>query len=646
MVENYNKYRAFIIPVTILVVIMAVMVMIGWINHIDILTTVLPGYAAMKFNTALCFILLSCSLMCAVIHPRAGIFCQLLGFSAFVLGTLSFIQHLVHLDFNVNTLIFKHDNAEPNHFYVFVMSPQTAFCISCLGIASLWINSSNKKFRLASQCFLHIVTLLATIVLVGYLYRVPNLHQFMFISSMAIPTAFAFVLLSVAASLKNPHLGITGIFTGNMIGNLMARRLFFPMLVGILFVGYLRMLSHRYQILPVELGIALFVVSFIIITLLLVGIVSSVLNRAYRKLHNAKENFRSVVESAPNALIISDIKGNIALVNNKAQEIFGYEADEMVGRKLEILVPERFRGAHSNKQPNYFRNPHSRHFGSDLDLFALHKKGHEFPVEISLTPIITKEGTVAIASIVDITQRKNDEKVIRDQLAELQFKNEELEQFNYISSHDLQEPLRTLLNYIQMLREDYPQINAEVQGHLGVMENSVTRMSQVVRSLLEYGKLGQNKKLSLTNIDEVLNEVQADLHNLIKGNNATVTVSCGLPPVYAYQRELRQLFQNLIANAIKFKKPGMAPEVNVSCKKTEGSFQFTVTDNGIGILPENCDKIFHIFQRLNKDEEYEGHGIGLANCKKIAEMHGGRIWVESEPDKGSSFYFTILNFKP
>ncbi|MES2486418.1 MAG: ATP-binding protein, partial [Bacteroidota bacterium] len=364
------------------------------------------------------------------------------------------------------------------------------------------------------------------------------------------------------------------------------------------------------------------------------------------KLNVAKENLHLMVQAAPYALAISNKDGSILDVNKKAEQLFGYNEGEMIGRSVSSLVPENMREMWMQRRGSFLNDPETSSYSLDDEIMVMRKNGTLFPIEIVLTPIHTDQGVRILSFVIDITARRANEQTIKRQVIELQHKNEELEQFNYISSHDLQEPLRTVSNYIEMLQEDYPeQIHGEVKEHLQSIDSAVSRMLKLVRSLLEFGKLGQDRKMSFIDSQMVINHVLADLKGLIEANNATVLVKGELPKLYAYETELRQLLQNLINNAVKFKKKETPPQITISCKSIDGYFRFAIADNGIGIAPEHKAKIFNIFQRLHKQDVYEGHGIGLANCKKIAELHGGKIWVQSEPDIGSTFKFTVLKLK-
>lgn len=220
-------------------------------------------------------------------------------------------------------------------------------------------------------------------------------------------------------------------------------------------------------------------------------------------------------------------------------------------------------------------------------------------------------------------------------------KNKELEQFNYIVSHDLKEPLRTINNYINLIEEDFDNnMNPNLRRFFKVVKGSANRMRLLIESLLNYSRLGINKSPTQCNCNQILAEVVAGLENQIKKTNATLHLE-NLPETSVYGIEMHQLLQNLISNALKFNKKDHPVVITVGCNEQETAYEFFVSDNGIGIDSKYFDKIFQVFQRLNNRKEYEGEGIGLANCKKIVELHGGKIWVESVINQGSTFKFTI-----
>ncbi len=232
-------------------------------------------------------------------------------------------------------------------------------------------------------------------------------------------------------------------------------------------------------------------------------------------------------------------------------------------------------------------------------------------------------------------------KLLKKSFDVINTKNKELEEFNYITSHDLKEPLRTVSNYVQIIKEDFSdQLNEDIKRHLNTIDKATERMKRLIQSLLDLSRLGKDRKATLVDCKVLVNDVISDLSSLIEINKAQINVYT-LPVLLAYETELRQLFQNLIANAVKFKKKDSSIIIKIGYINNKTTYEFYVADNGIGIEMKHFDRIFNMFQRLNKDKDFEGHGIGLANCKKIAEIHGGKLWVESEFGKGSTFKFTI-----
>ena len=224
---------------------------------------------------------------------------------------------------------------------------------------------------------------------------------------------------------------------------------------------------------------------------------------------------------------------------------------------------------------------------------------------------------------------------------ELERKNKELEQFAYIASHDLQEPLRTVSSFVQLIIKQYKGgFDEKADKYFNYILEASDRMKMLIKNLLDYSRIGNKKELEQVNCKTILSQVFEDLNKLITEENATIQVE-ELPVVNGYSTEIQQLFQNLIMNAIKFRRKDVSPQIDISVKQIKGYWEFAIKDNGIGIEETHNERIFIIFQRLHTRNEYKGSGIGLSHCKKIVELHGGKIWVNSTPGEGSTFSFTL-----
>ena len=235
----------------------------------------------------------------------------------------------------------------------------------------------------------------------------------------------------------------------------------------------------------------------------------------------------------------------------------------------------------------------------------------------------------------------NTQKNLKIKNREFEQKNKELEQFAYVASHDLQEPLRTSTAFVDLLQTQYKgKLDEKADKYLSFIVQASNRMRVLITDLLEYSRIGRNKELKQVDCNILLGEVLQDLGAAIKETSAKIKVDT-LPVISGYSTEIKQLFQNLVFNSIKFRRKKIPPAIEISVMKKEDSWQFAFTDNGIGIEKEYHERIFIIFQRLHTRNEYQGSGIGLSHCKKIVESHKGKIWLESESGKGTTFYFTI-----
>ncbi|MEJ2143221.1 MAG: ATP-binding protein [Gammaproteobacteria bacterium] len=351
--------------------------------------------------------------------------------------------------------------------------------------------------------------------------------------------------------------------------------------------------------------------------------------------------FRQLLESAPDAIIIVNSDGSIKLVNRMTELMLGYKRGELIGEAVEKMLPERFRGDHADKRQSYFSDPHTRPMGSGLELFAQHKQGHEIPVEISLSPLQTENGRLVTAVIRDISERQQARKALEQHARDLERSNAELEQFAYVASHDLQEPLRMVASYAQLLARRYQhQLDEDADEFIDFIVDGATRMQNLINDLLTFSRIGtRDGEVKKIDTNAVLRRVLSNLQLAIDDNHAVVTHD-ELPDIYGDELQLVQLFQNLISNALKFHGE-TAPEIHVAAREEGNQVIFSVADNGIGIEPQYAERIFLLFQRLHGKKEYPGTGIGLAICKKIVDKHGGQIWVESQQGKGTTFYFTL-----
>ena len=360
-----------------------------------------------------------------------------------------------------------------------------------------------------------------------------------------------------------------------------------------------------------------------------------------KEIKQQENRIRKVIEASPSAIILMDSEKKISLINAQTEKIFGYARHELIGVSAEKLIPSRLLKMESKVDDIFSSKNKIDTLGIDKNFYGITKNNEEFPVEIRLSFIEIHGQDMILASVVDITERKQQEEDIKKYVDQLKSKNKELEQFSYITSHDLQEPLRTVLSFIDIIQEDYKEkLDDDLNTYLKYISEASTRMSSLIKSLLDYSRIGLKAKVETVDCNTVLNSVTADLKYKIDKSRAEINY-LALPTIGGFNLELRLLFQNLITNAIKFQKKTEIPKIDISFEENRTHWQFSVADNGIGIKEEFQNKIFIIFQRLHNREEYDGTGIGLSHCQKIVELHGGEIWVESDAGVGSVFHFTI-----
>jgi PAS domain S-box-containing protein len=419
-------------------------------------------------------------------------------------------------------------------------------------------------------------------------------------------------------------------------------------------LGYILVWLNTIGIITFSFGIVLFCVSFIFLNLVYVTNLAFNLNESDKKRHKLEahlasknqelEQFKTGIDKIA-IISITDKNGLIKYVNDAFCEISEYERDELIGNNHTIVDS----GFHDESFFQDIINTMSQGKVWLNDIKNKSKSNKEYWVNTAIIPCFNANGEIHeyLNIKIDITKRKEAEDLLESKyVQQLEKNNRELEQFAYVASHDLQEPLRTITSFSGLLYEEYyDKLDDTAKKSLDFIKGSTYRMQTLIRGLLDYSSLGKDYTLKEIDLNVLMSNCIADLDNKINESEAKITKSI-LPTIKCYSLPIQLLFQNLISNALKFTRPNVPPEIHVSSLDKGDFWEIKISDNGIGIAEEHQKRVFAIFQRLHSSSEYEGTGIGLAHCQRIIEMHKGEITIESVVNEGSTFILTIKKQLP
>jgi two-component system, LuxR family, sensor kinase FixL len=400
------------------------------------------------------------------------------------------------------------------------------------------------------------------------------------------------------------------------------------------------------RVFPMELGVNEMQIDG---TRMFVGTIRDVSEReeALRQSREETARLKAVMDTVLDGLITIDQTGMIETFNPAAERIFGYQAGEVIGRNINMLMPDPYHTAHDGYLRNYLSGGQAKVIGAGRVVTARRKNGSVFPIELGVSEMNVVGKRLFVGTIRDITERVEAEHAAQQYIAALSRSNQELDDFAYIASHDLKEPLRGLSNNALFLKEDFQDVIGEDGNRrLARIMFLCERMERLVNDLLYFSRLNrQDLAIQSTDLNAVIADITQVMQCGLDEANARIVIPTPLPTITCDMPRTTEVFRNLITNAVKYNdKPEKI--VEIGCKQDDGRMAFFVRDNGIGIHERFHSDIFRIFKRLNDEPDaVKGTGVGLTFVKKIIERHGGRIWLESELGQGTTFYFTLAEQK-
>lgn len=669
-----NRYTLPLQIIAILSVWVGLLDIVGWFFDLEVFRAVVKGFTTMKFNTAACLLFLGAAILFNSKEKPIYTFFYII-FSSFVvlIGMCTLLQYATGTNFGIDEyFVLDQITRLELGMYPGRMSLSTATCMTLMGASFIALKSQKIVFKRIAQYSLHVVTLISFIAIIGYLYNLPNTTSFSFLISMAMHTAVLLFLLSVGASFYNPKIGITAVFTGERIGNVMARRLLLQSTVFIISLGYIRLLLHRLSLVSVEFGILFFVVSsFLTVTLFIIYNTSRYLNRIDAKrdkveqsliqakatledkvkarteeLEKTEEKFFKAFHMSPTGLVLSDvITGKFIEVNDGFCEMMGYSKSELIDKNiLELGIIS------AEDREKTIQLVMQQVSGLKNHEITFYTKQREARTGLTSVELIDVDGQKCVLSTYyDITDRKETEKKLKKARTKAEEATRSQEYFLTNMSHEIRTPLNAITGFTSLIEKE--SLSPQNQQYLQHIETSTENLLAIVDDIVDYSKI-ENGMMALEEIPFKLIDLLKSIQSmfLAKAKEKQLDLTCSIDPsmpasVLGDPTKFTQIIVNLLDNALKFTEKGcVSIHLQVTeLKKESVRFAITIQDTGVGIAEEQQAKIFDRFVQGSSSTAryFGGSGLGLTIAKSLVTLQKGDLTVASKLKEGSTFTITL-----
>jgi PAS domain S-box-containing protein len=650
------------------IVVIALLVLCGWMFDVIWLKSVWPGLATMKANTALGFVLAGAALWFSVSQVSAAVpawrkrTAQFLSLMLGLLSLVTLIEYGLDTNLGIDEALFV-DYQHPAYASApGRMAAMSAINFLLLSVAIFLIDVETGRGMRPSHGLVLFIVANSFLAILGYLFGIEPLYRVVAYSSMALHTAILFVASAICVACARPTNRLILSIISDDAAGLINRRLLPAAILIPPAIGWLRWQGELAGYYSTGFGLALNITSNVAIFSVLIWSSS----RAVQKLHEqqvalTRTNIwqQAILNSADFTIISTDKLGTIRTINNGVAKKLGYQPQELINQSIVDRIHEpselAARADALTIELGYEVSPNfdalaakARVAGCDEnDWTYIGKNGHKVVVRLSVSPLINSYGKISgfVAIGMDVTKQRNAEVALRESLAALDDRNRELQDFAFVASHDLQEPLRKIRMFSDRLLSEYAaQLDDRAQQYLKRNMQAATRMQTLIDDLMTYSRVAtRGQSFVPVDLNKLVAAIVDDLEARIVSSSGKVEWT-GLPTVKGDATQLRQLFQNLIANALKFRHPQRIPVVRVlanHASKGGSGWLIQVQDNGIGFDMAHAERIFAPFKRLHSRSEFEGTGIGLAIVRRIVERHGGHITARAVPGEGACFTIAL-----